>query len=85
MPATDTPDIDVRVIEPDRGAPGWLVATARDGIDLAEVTIRYDGRTGTARALYLLARVAIEVVVRARNSKPVQVLHREAEGSRWNG
>lgn len=63
----------------------YVHARTADGLDAAEIRLRFDKATGPARALALLARVAIEVVVHARNVRPVECGTREQEGSRWNG
>lgn len=64
--------------------PGHIIARSAEGIDGVEITLRYDGRTGTAKALLALAKAAIEVCVHARSVKPAAG-SLEAEGSRWNG
>lgn len=53
-------------------------AVSRDGVSQAMVAVRWQKSTGPARALMLLARCAVDVLVRARKSKPVQVLAKEA-------
>lgn len=63
----------------------YIHARAAEGLDAVEVRIRIDKSTGPARALTLLARAALEVVVRARDIRPVECGTREHEGSRWNG
>lgn len=55
-----------------------IAALSREGLDYLSLDLRFDTRTGPARALFLLARVGVEVIVRARKSKPVQVLAKEA-------
>lgn len=71
--------------DPGLGLPGHLRARAGDGLDKVEISLRWNGRTGTGKALLLLAHAAIEVLVRAREVKPQPPLSREMEGSRWNG
>lgn len=48
------------------GLPGHVLARCADGIDAVEVRIRFDGEGGTRRALRLLTRAVLEVVVAAR-------------------
>lgn len=57
--------------DPGLGLPGHLTARAADGLDAVEIRLRWDGRTGTRAALLMLARVAIAVLVEAREISPV--------------
>lgn len=45
---------------------GRVEAHVTEGLDHAYIYLRFDGGTGPGRALLLLARTAIEVVVHAR-------------------
>lgn len=86
------PTIDVRHDPPLDAHPiGHLKVRAADELDRVEVRIRYDGRRGTRRALALLARASIELLVAARDITPVlppeheAPASREMEGARWHG
>lgn len=71
--------------DPGLGLPGHMIARTSEGLDSVEIRLRWDGRTGTRKALLMLARAAIEVCVAAREISPVLPPSREAEGSRWHG
>lgn len=71
-------DPQITVIEGGHNEVHSIDARTSNGLDYANVYIRWDRRTGPAKALLFLARVGVEVIVRARKSKPVQVLAREA-------
>lgn len=43
-----------------------ITARNAEGLDAVEIRLRFDERTGPAKALMLFARAAIEVCVRAR-------------------
>lgn len=68
-----TPTVHVIAPDPlDRERMVAIFARSSEGLDAAEITVRFDKAAGPAAALGLLARVALEVVVRARESRPVE-------------
>lgn len=84
------PDVHVMVMGPVPADPvGHLTARTADGLDAVEINLRFDGKGGTRKALRLLAKAAIEVVVQSREITPVvppeHEPSREMEGARWNG
>lgn len=64
----NTPEVHVLIDEPNAGLtlPGHVLARCADGLDAVEIRLRFDGDTGPARALFLLGRASLEVLVRAR-------------------
>ena len=56
----------------DRERVAHVFARSAEGLDTAEISLRFDRSTGPAKALRLLARVALEVVVHARAARPVE-------------
>jgi hypothetical protein len=49
--------------------PGFITASQTDGLDRVDVRIRYDGKHGTRKALFMLALASIDVVVAARSAR----------------
>lgn len=66
---------------------GVIDAAVTDGRDRVSVHVRYDARTGPGRALLMLARASLEVVVRATEAKRERATYadRYMDGGRWNG
>ncbi|MGZ0151855.1 hypothetical protein ACXJJ3_32685 [Kribbella sp. WER1] len=68
------PSVQIYSDEPyEPGQVRVIRAGSKYGLDAVYIDLRIESDKSPATALKLLARVAIEVVVRARNSKPAQV------------
>lgn len=82
-----TAPVRVDLIAPDHpdSVLGVIDARSQDGLDLVEIRVRWDAETGPGRALLMLARASLEVVVRLADFRREPVVSREAEGSRWHG
>ncbi len=61
---SDTPEINVDSWV--GNTTGCVAADSTEGLDHVSISLRFDARTGPGRALLLLARAAVEVVVHAR-------------------
>lgn len=48
---------------------GVLDATSTDGLDRVEIRFRYDAQAGPRKALLMLARASLEIVVRAHEAR----------------
>lgn len=61
-----TPVVRVDPADAGLGLPGLINARTADGLDAVEISLRFDARSGTRKALLMLAKAAIEVCVHAR-------------------
>lgn len=77
---------EIRPTHPDDRL-GVIDADVTDGLDRVGIHLRFDAETGPGKALLMLARASLEVVVRASEIRRERATlpDRYMEGGRWNG